>query len=136
MTVTESVAEKLARYARTPLARDLYDLWWYGQGILDEALVRSTWAAKVFGDVVVDGRWSRRFDPAAILAPRAAQSIDEESIGFLTSPADVPRWEREFRLRYAFLGQLTPDEQRWAACDRRDRYRFEQLAAGSQDAKD
>lgn len=126
MTVTESVAEKLARYARVALARDLYDLWWYGTNVaLDEAGVRSLWVRKVYGDVVIDGRWRRPFDPAEILVPRRARDIDEESIGFLTHPTEVLRWEREFRARYAFLGQLDPQDVLWAACDPRQRYEYE-----------
>jgi len=127
MTVTESVAEKLARYARVALARDLYDLWWYGRNVaLDEADIRSMWVRKVYGDVVIDGRWRRPFDPAEILVPRRPRDIDEESIGFLTHPTDVPAWERDFRARYAFLGQLEPQDEMWAACDPRQRYEYEQ----------
>lgn len=130
MSVTESVAEKLARYARVALARDLYDLWWYGRNAaLEEAQIRSMWVRKVYGDVVIDGRWRRRFDPAEILVPRHARDIDEESIGFLTHPADVPTWEREFRARYAFLSQLEPSDELWAACDPRQRYEYEQSVA-------
>lgn len=130
MSVTESVAEKLARYSRVALARDLYDLWWYGLNeALDESAIRSLWVRKVYGDVVVDGRWRRPFEPADILLPRRARDIDEESIGFLTHPADVVRWEREFRARYAFLAHLENPDMVWAACDPRQRYQYEQSIA-------
>jgi predicted nucleotidyltransferase component of viral defense system len=112
MTVVESVSEKLARYARVGLARDLYDLIWYGQAALDEAMIRRMWIQKVYGDNVIDGRWKRAFDPSEILIPRTASSIDEESIGFLTQPADIPGWEREFRQRYAFLAKFDDEDTR------------------------
>lgn len=129
LTITESVAEKLARYARVPLARDLYDLCWYGRGVLDEPAIRRMWVQKVYGDVIVDERWKRPFDPAAILQPRPAASIDDESIGFLTHPADIVGWERDFRTRYAFLSDLDEEDLTWASCSARERYRFEQLHA-------
>jgi uncharacterized protein len=126
LTVAESVAEKLARYSRIGLARDLYDLCWYGRECsLDEPTIRRTWLAKVYGDVVVDRRWRSTFDPDAILCPRPSNSIDEESIGFLTHPADIPGWECEFRTRYAFLADLDAEDRRWARCDPRDRYQFD-----------
>lgn len=129
MTITESAAEKLARYARVPLARDLYDLCWYGSGVLDEPAIRRMWVQKVYGDVVIDDRWKRPFDPQAILEPRPAASIDDESIGFLTHPADIVKWERDFRARYAFLADLDEEDLTWASCSARERYRFEQLHA-------
>ena len=128
LTVTESVAEKLARYSRVGLARDLYDLCWYGREcLLAEPAIRRTWLAKVYGDVVVDRRWRKTFDASTTLHQRPASAIDEESIGFLTYPADIPSWEREFRTRYAFLADLDHEDHRWARCDPRDRYRFEAL---------
>jgi predicted nucleotidyltransferase component of viral defense system len=128
MTAVESVAEKLARYARIPLARDLYDLCWYGRrGSLPEQLIRRTWVQKVFGDVVIDKRWDRSFEPADVLRPRPAHAIDEETIGFLIHPTDVAKWEREFRTRYAFLADLDADDLRWSDCDPRDKYQFTSL---------
>ncbi|WP_239657325.1 nucleotidyl transferase AbiEii/AbiGii toxin family protein [Mycobacterium riyadhense] len=42
--VEEAVAEKLARYRRVSLSRDLYDLQWFAtSGALDEALIRRPW---------------------------------------------------------------------------------------------
>jgi predicted nucleotidyltransferase component of viral defense system len=123
--VEEAIAEKLARYARVGLARDLYDLLWYGdQGALDEALIRRLWVLKVYQDVVQDRRWSVRFDPATILIPRQAKDIDEESIGFLTQPIDIPGWERRFRERYAFLAHLDDEDSKWASCHRGLTYDF------------
>ena len=65
MAMEESVAEKLARYARVGLARDLYDLVWYGERLRKHDLVRRLWVQKVYGDVVIDGRWQVPFDPDA-----------------------------------------------------------------------
>ena len=48
----EACAEKLARYRRVSLARDLYDLAWFATRPLPEALVRRLWVLKVYGDVV------------------------------------------------------------------------------------
>lgn len=127
LSVPESIAEKLARYCRTPLARDLYDLVWYGQFALDEGLTRRLWVQKVYGDAVVDGRWSRAFDPHLILQPRAPSSIRDESIGFLTQPADIAKWEVSFRIRYRFLSALDDGDLAWAACNPHDRYHFDQL---------
>ncbi len=112
-----------------PLARDLYDLCWYGRGVLDEPAIRRMWVQKVYGDVVIDDRWKRPFDPQAILELRPAASIDDESIGFLTHPADIVKWERDFRARYAFLADLDEEDLTCASCSARERYRYEQLHA-------
>jgi predicted nucleotidyltransferase component of viral defense system len=127
----EAIAEKLARYARVPLARDLYDLVWYGrQGVLDEASIRRLWLLKVYNDVVIDGRWNNRaFNPAAIMTARQAADIDEESIGYLTQPVDIPGWEAEFRRRYAFLADLDHDDRDWSKCHAGRRYEYGQLIA-------
>ena len=61
----ENVAEKLARYSRAPLIRDLYDLWWYGMNtVIDQDLVAKravspTWppASKVFAGARTDSAW-------------------------------------------------------------------------------
>lgn len=134
MATEESIAEKLARYSRVGLARDLYDLDWFGKRQFNEDLVRRLWVQKVFGDVVVDKRWKRDFDPADILKPRHANTIDEESIGFLTRPTDIPAWERQFRARYAFLGQLNSEDQRWAGCSPRDEWEWRNRVAVVWDA--
>lgn len=129
MATEESIAEKLARYSRVGLARDLYDLDWFGRRQFDEDLVRRLWVQKVYGDVVVDDRWKRPFDPTDILKPRDPSTIDEESIGFLTQPADIPAWERQFRARYAFLGHLNAEDLRWAGCSRRDEWEWKDRVA-------
>lgn len=132
MTVAESVAEKLARYSRIGLARDLYDLCWYSrEATLDTELVRRLWVQKVYGDVVVDKRWQRTFEAAAILVPRPIREIRPESIGFLIEPAEIAPWEKEFRDRYAFLAELDGEDRRWAACNPRDKYEFTQLGSAA-----
>ncbi|PZS11763.1 MAG: hypothetical protein DLM55_00825 [Acidimicrobiales bacterium] len=127
--VEEAIAEKLARYARVGLARDLFDLAWYGRtGAIDQQLIRYLWILKVYNDVVIDGRWSNRiFDPNAILAPRSVRDIDDEQIGYLTQPINIAAWEVEFRSRYAFLRDLNDDERQWATCHAGRRYEFIQL---------
>ncbi|MEQ7127944.1 nucleotidyl transferase AbiEii/AbiGii toxin family protein [Actinopolymorpha sp. B11F2] len=129
--VEEAIAEKLARYARVPLARDLFDLIWYGHaGAMNEPLIRRLWVLKVYNDLVIEGRWSkRRFTPSAILTPRASHDIDDENIGYLTQPIDIDGWEREFRRRYRFLVDVTAEEQVWAECHAGRRYEFTQLIA-------
>ena len=122
----EAIAEKLARYRRVSLARDLYDLAWFAEaGALDEPLVRQLWILKAYRDVVVDGRGIKPLDPEEILADRDVADFDREDIGYLTRPVDMSRWIRQVQARYAFLRDLTSDEQRWSACNARDRYDVE-----------
>jgi hypothetical protein len=52
----EACAEKLARYRRTALGRDVYDLAQFASRPVDERLVRRLWVLKVWADVVDDGR--------------------------------------------------------------------------------
>lgn len=111
----EAIAEKLARYRRVPLARDLYDLHWYASaGALDESLVRRLWVLKVYRDIVVDGRGTKPIDPADILNAWTATEFHPEDIGYLTRPVRVDEWLAAVRTRYAFLTNLTADERRWA----------------------
>lgn len=124
----EAIAEKLARYRRVSLARDLYDLAWFAEaGALDDPLVRQLWVLKAYRDVVVDGRGIKPLDPEEILADREVADFDREDIGYLTKPVDMPKWISQVQTRYAFLRDLTPDELRWCACNARDRYEVEQI---------
>ena len=119
----EAVAEKLARFRRVSLARDLYDLQWFAlQGALDEPLVRRLWVLKTYRDIVGDGRGQGPIDPADVLWPRTAKEFDREDIGYLTQPVRMDEWIATVRARYAFLADLDDDEQRWCQCDRRDEY--------------
>lgn len=79
--VEEAISEKLVRYRRVSLARDLYDLQWYATsgGPFDEALVRRLWVLKVYRDVVVDARGTKpisqtRFCGRAIHATSAGRT--------------------------------------------------------------
>ncbi|MCA8925694.1 MAG: nucleotidyl transferase AbiEii/AbiGii toxin family protein [Planctomycetes bacterium] len=127
----EACAEKLARYRRVRLGRDVYDLAQFAERWIDEAQVRRLWVLKVWGDVVDDGRGSKPLDPGDVLTARAEADFAPESIGKLTRPVDIPTWERRVRHRFAFLAALDADEQRWANCDPRHRSEIERvLAAG------
>lgn len=119
----EAVSEKLARYRRVPLARDLYDLHWFAtSGALDEVLTRRLWVLKVYRDVVVDGRGTKPVDPDEVLRSRDARDFRQEDIGYLTKPVRFDEWIATVRGRYAFIAELDPDERRWVRCNERDRY--------------
>jgi predicted nucleotidyltransferase component of viral defense system len=127
----EACAEKLARYRRTALGRDVYDLAQFARRPMDEPLVRRLWVLKVWGDVVDEGRGTGPLDPADILTERREQDFAPESIGKLTQPVDLAGWERTVRQRYGFLAEVDDSERRWAACDPRHRREVEAaLAAG------
>jgi uncharacterized protein len=126
----EACAEKLARYRRTALQRDVYDLAQLAARPMDEALVRRLWVLKVWGDVVDDGRGRGPLDPAEVLTIKREKDFAPDSIGILTQPVDVPGWERRVRQRFSFLAALDDDEQRWAACDPRHRREVAAAIAG------
>jgi predicted nucleotidyltransferase component of viral defense system len=128
MNLVEAIAEKLARYAREPIARDLYDLCWYGHNLqFNEALVRSLWVKKVYLDFVMDNRWKGTpFDPLDILSEGKLKHFRPEQTGLLDNPYQVKLWDDEFRSRYGFLTELSKDDQHWARCHRGDLYEFEQ----------
>jgi len=113
----EACAEKLARYRRIALGRDLYDLNHFAGRFIDEALVRRLWVLKVWGDVVDDGRGTRPLDPYDVLRVRRERDFQPDSIGVLTRPVDLAGWEARVRSRFHFLTGLDDDELRWAACD-------------------
>lgn len=117
----EACAEKLARYRRTALARDLYDLNWFADRVRDEQLVRRLWVLKLWHDVLDDGRGKRPVSPLDILTPRRVQDFKEVAIGTLTYPVDLAAWEEHVRSRFAFLAELDADELRWVTCDHRHR---------------
>jgi len=128
--VEEATSEKLARYRRVSLARDLYDLYWFATaGAFDEALTRRLWVLKVYRDVVVDGRGAKPMNPNDILRPRSAREFEQEDIGYLTRPVRLDEWIATVRSRYAFIAQLDANERRWAACNERDLYEINQALA-------
>jgi hypothetical protein len=121
----EACAEKLARYRRTPLGRDVYDLSKFAERQIDERLVRRLWVLKVWGDVVDDKRGTKPLSPTDILRPRRERDFMPDSIGVLTRPVDIEGWEKRVRDRFQFLANLDADEQQWAKCDPRDRLAVE-----------
>jgi uncharacterized protein len=126
--VEEAIAEKLARYRRVSLARDLYDLHWFSlQGAFDQALVRRLWVLKVHRDVVRDGRGSKPLDPEQILCERSPRNFDREDVGYLTQPVRMTEWIKTVRTRYAFLSDLSADERRWATCNARDSHEVDSV---------
>jgi len=129
MRVEEVASEKLARYRRASLTRDLYDLAWIAQRVLDEALVRRLTVLKVWHDVVDDGLGERPFDPTEILASRQPADFDPEAIGYLTTPVDVPAWIETVERRYRFLADLNDEERAFARCSPGDRWPVEQAVA-------
>jgi hypothetical protein len=128
---TEACAEKLARYRRIALQRDLYDLSRFAQRPINEPAVRRLWVLKVWHDVIDDRRGNRPLDPADILTPKTTQDFAPDSLGILTHPVDIPGWERQVRQRFSFLANLDDDEKRWAQCDPRHRREIDAaIAAG------
>lgn len=125
----EACAEKLARYRRVALARDLYDLNHFASRTIDEPLVRRLWVLKVWGDVVDDRRGTRPLRVEDVLAARSEHDFQPDSIGVLTRPVAMAAWEARVRKRFAFLTDLDADEQRWAACDERHRREVENALA-------
>ncbi len=122
----EACAEKLARYRRVALGRDVYDLAQFADQPIDEPVVRRLWVLKVWGDVVDDGRGAKPLDPANVLTARSEGEFEPESIGKLTRPVDLAAWERRARTRSGLLSDLDADELRWCACDPRHRREVEQ----------
>ncbi len=124
--IEETIAEKLARYRRGGLARDLYDLAWAAAKPFDEALVRRLLVLKVWTDVIDDVLGERPFDPAEVLRERSADEFKPESIGYLTMPVDMTGWIAVVRERFAFLVELTDEELRWAHCSKGDEWEVRQ----------
>jgi uncharacterized protein len=129
MRVEEVASEKLARYRRASLTRDLYDLAWIAQRVFDEPLVRRLTVLKVWYDVVDDGLGDRPFDPADVFAPRRPADFDPEAIGYLTTPVDVPTWIAAVERRYRFFADLSAEERIFARCSPGDRWQVEQAVA-------
>lgn len=111
----EAIAEKMARYRRVPLVRDLYDLAWFADsGVLDEPLIRRLWVLKTYRDVVVDDRGDKPIDPREIIESWTARHFREEDIGYLTKAVRIDEWLRKLRNRFSFVADFTHEEKRWA----------------------
>jgi predicted nucleotidyltransferase component of viral defense system len=113
--IEETIAEKLARYRRASLARDLYDLAWLATRPFDEAAVRALVVLKVWTDVIDDGLGDKPFEPEGVLREREAGEFKPEAIGYLTTPVDISGWIAAVRERFVFLRDLDEDEQRIGA---------------------
>ena len=122
----EAIAEKLARFRRVDLARDLYDLAWYAARPFDEPLVRRLWVLKTYRDIVLDKRGDKPIDPEQILHDRKDANFRGEDIGYLTGKVDTQAWMATVQHRFSFLRDLDSDEQRWCACNPRDDYEVTQ----------
>ena len=116
--VEEMIADKLARFRRDSLARDLYDLAWFASRPFDEPLVRRMLVLKVWVDVVDDSLGERPFDPEDVLRDRSPREFEREAIGYLTTVVDIPGWIRRVRERFVFLRDLNEEEQLIARCSK------------------
>jgi len=125
----EAIAEKLARFRRVDLARDLYDLSWYAARPFDEARLRRLWVLKTYRDVVSDGRGDKPIDPEQVLHARQSADFRNENIGYLTGRVDITAWMDTVRRRFGFLRDLDEDETRWCTCNPRDEYEVNQALA-------
>ncbi len=123
----ESLSEKLAAWRRRQKIRDLYDLFLFGRGGLDEALIRRLMVLKIWHHVIEEGLGTRPFDPAAIVADIDLRRLPPEDIGLLTQPVEPAVWLAMVRDRYAFVTDLDNDEHRIAACNPKDRYAVAQF---------
>ncbi len=136
--VEEMIADKLARFRRDSLARDLYDLAWFASRPFDEALVRRLLVLKVWVDVVDDSLGGRPFDPEDVLRERHPREFEHEAIGYLTTPVDIPGWIRRVRERFVFLRNLDEEEQLISRCSKGEdwlvRRQIESLGQSGQDS--
>ena len=132
MALEEVLAEKIARLTRRSTARDAYDLVWCAEtspySKFDRALVRRLATLKVWSDIhgltptSPKALNARALDHAHWLDPRPAETWDDEQIGLLTAPpptlADL---DARLRTHFAFIGDATLEERRWAGGQARDR---------------
>ena len=118
----ESLSEKLAAWRRRQKIRDLYDLFLFGRGGLNETLIRRLLVLKVWHDVVDDGLGTKPFDPTEIVADIDVRRLPSEDIGLLTQPVEPVVWLAKVRERYAFVTNLDQQERHVATCNPGDRY--------------
>ena len=123
----EALAEKLAAWRRRRKMRDLYDLYWFGQGALNEPLIRRVLVLKVWHDVVNDQLGSGPFDPSVIVEDFDADKIPPEEIGLLTRPVEPSKWLSFVTSRFGFLLDLDEAESTVARCNPGDRWTVQRL---------
>jgi len=128
----ESLSEKLAAWRRRQKIRDLYDLFLFGRGSLNEALIRRLLVLKVWHDVVDDRLGSKPFDPEEIVADIDVRRMPSEDIGLLTQPIEPAVWLANVRTRYAFVTHLDEEEKRIATCNPGDRQAVSELVEALQ----
>jgi predicted nucleotidyltransferase component of viral defense system len=122
----EAIAEKLARFRRVPLTRDLYDLAWYASRPFNEPLVRRLWVLKTYRDIIADKRGDKPIEVTQILEEWTPNDFREEDIGYLTGSVDVTGWLTTIRRRFAFLAELDEEELSWCEANPRDAYEVTQ----------
>jgi hypothetical protein len=131
----EVLAEKLAAWRRRRKIRDLYDLYWFGQGPFNEVLVRRVLVLKVWHDVVDDGLGLGPFDGSVIVEDFDVDRLPKEDIGLLAQPVEPRRWLEIVRARYKFVAKLDTLEREVARCNPGDRKLVLQLTKALSTAK-
>lgn len=125
--IRENLSEKLARFRRLPLARDVYDLNHLGTTVRgDLPLIKQLLLLKVWVDVNDQARGIRPFGGGEeYCRVTAADLRDKDDIGALAKP--VKEWDRELMLLCDIYGRAIGKpasawEQKLAACDVKDRW--------------
>ena len=126
--VRENVSEKLARYRRTIVARDVYDLAMLAATVREDlGLIRQLLCFKVYGDVVLQARGGGKFRGGEEFRERAMRQVpDGDDLGQLTNTrVDVAAMQRKIADIYGAMGVPTsPSEKRLAACVPSDADRY------------
>jgi len=128
----ENLSEKLARFRRTSLARDVYDLNGLGPSVrADLSLIRELVLLKVWGDVVLQKKGGdRKFVGGAEYCDVTADALEgKDDLGALSKP--VTDWTRELKILCDTYGRATGEpsgerEVRLARCDGADKWWYEQ----------
>lgn len=118
----EAIAEKLARFRRVKLARDLYDLAWFADKPFDEVLARRLWVLKAYCDVVLEHRGEKPVLASQILTGYCENDFNKEDTGQLTGDREIPKWIDATKRRFAYLEDLPEEELQWMSCNPRDEY--------------
>lgn len=126
----ENLSEKLARFRRLPLARDVFDLVNLGPAVRsDMPLIRELLLLKVWGDVVYTSRGTRPFmGGEEYLGVTAARLGGKDDIGALARP--ITDWQRELKVLCDVYGgpigkPSGAREGRLAKCDLADKRWYE-----------